>query len=344
MLRGPIRALRIVSDWRLWALGAAVALGLAFHEAGLAWSPPDGGHARAVVKLAIYWGLWLAWPAALWLVLRAAAQLRRARPFGALVALALLAPCAGLLWARFVEPQQLRVIETPLGSACGVRIALVSDLHAGLYVRPDDVERVVRRLNTLDVDAVLFAGDWTFEPPHDLLAEFAPLALLRHPTYFVLGNHDEAMPGAALKPELLQALNTLGMKNLEGRRVALGRCEVAGLGDLEAGGVARDLAQLQRTPWHQPPAQRILLAHEPDTLYEIEHGTAGLLLAGHTHGGQINLPGLTTRLLQRTSRSGYQRGLYTPPGPLRVFVTSGIGMARLPLRFRMPPTIDVLGL
>ena len=64
MLRGPIRALRIVNDWRLWVLGAAVALGLAVFEARGAWSPPDGGHARAVVKLAIYWGLWLAWPAA----------------------------------------------------------------------------------------------------------------------------------------------------------------------------------------------------------------------------------------------------------------------------------------
>jgi uncharacterized protein len=341
MLRGPIRALRAISNWRFWALGAAVAIGLAVFEARDAWSPADGGHRRAIVKLAIYWGLWLAWPAALWLLLRIAAQLRRGRPFGALLTLALLVATGGLLWSRFVEPHQLRVVETSIGSACGVRVALVADLHAGLYVRRGQLEQLVRQLNALDVDAVLVAGDWTYEPSHDLHLEFGPLALLRHPTYAVLGNHDEQMPGAPLKAELVSALQALGVHWIEGRRVPLGRCELAGLGDLEAGAAARDLAILKKTRWSQPPARRVLLTHEPDTLYDIDPGSAALMLAGHTHGGQINLPWLTDELLRRTSRSGYKRGLYAP-GPMQVFVTSGTGMAKLPLRFRMPPTIDVL--
>jgi len=341
MLRRPIRALRAISNWRLWALGVAVAVGLAVVEARDAWSPADGGHPRAIVKLAIYWGLWLAWPAALWLLLRVFGQLRRGRAFGALLALALLFVTGGLLWSRFVEPHQLRVLETSIGSSCGVRVALVSDLHAGLYVRQDQLERLVRQLNALDVDAVLVAGDWTYEPPHDLHQEFGALALLRHPTYAVLGNHDEQLPGAPLKGELVSALQALGVHLIEGRRVPLGRCELAGLGDLEAGAAARDLAILKKTRWSQPPARRVLLTHEPDTLYDIDAGSAALMLAGHTHGGQIDLPWLTDALLRRISRSGYKRGLYTP-GAMQVFVTSGTGMAKLPLRFRMPPTIDVL--
>jgi len=341
MLRSPIRALRAITSWRVWALGAAVAIGLALFEARDAWSPPDGGHQRAIAKLAIYWGLWLAWPAALWLLLRIAGQLRRGRPLGALLALALLVATGGLLWSRFVEPHQLRVLETSIGSTCGVRVALVADLHAGLYVRQDQLEQLVRRLNALDVDAVLVAGDWTYEPSHDLHRQFAPLALLRHPTYAVLGNHDEQMPGPPLKAELVSALQALGVHLIEGRRVPLGRCELAGLGDLDAGAAARDLAILKKTRWSQPPARRVLLTHEPDTLYDIEPNAAALMLAGHTHGGQIDLPWFTDALLRHISRSGYKRGLYTP-GTLRVFVTSGTGMAKLPLRFRMPPTIDVL--
>lgn len=340
MLRGPIRALRIVNDWRAWAIGLAVAVGWAFVEARDAWSPPGGQH-RALVKLSIHWGLWLAWPAALWLLVACYGALRRGRAGRALAALVGLACVGAVLWARFVEPQQLRVVETTVGSACGARVALISDLHVGLYVREDDVQRLVRRLNALDVDAVLVAGDWTYEPPHELRAAFLPFALLRHPVYAVLGNHDEGLPGADLKAPLMQALRGLRVQWIEGRRVPLGRCELAGLGDLEAGAADRDLAALAASRWSRPPAQRVLLTHESDTLYRVAPHSAALLLAGHTHGGQIDLPWLTDELLRRISRSGYKRGLYAAAA-LRVFVTSGTGMTKLPMRFRMPPTIDVL--
>jgi len=327
MLRSPIRALRVLSDWRLWALGFGVAIGLAIFEARDAWSP-DGGHQRAVVKLALYWGLWLVWPLLARLALRVFAQLRRGRPLRAVFALAVLA--GALLWSRFVEPQQLRVIETSIGTTCGARVALVSDLHVGLYVREEQLERLVRHLNALDVDAVLVAGDWTYEPPRELRAAFAPLGLVNAPIYGVLGNHEEQLPGAPLKEPLMRALESLNVHWIEGKRVPLGRCELAGLGDLEAGGAVRDLVLLAKTPWH-------------DTLYDLEPRGAALLLAGHTHGGQIDLPWLTDALLRAISRGGFKRGLYAEER-VPVFVTSGIGMARLPLRFRMPPTIDVLAL
>jgi predicted MPP superfamily phosphohydrolase len=275
--------------------------------------------------------------------LRVFAQLRRGRPLRAVFTLALAVLAGALLWSRFVEPQQLRVIETSIGTTCGARVALVSDLHVGLYVREEQLERLVRHLNALDVDAVLVAGDWTYEPPRELRAAFAPLGLVNAPIYGVLGNHEEQLPGAPLKEPLMRALESLNVHWIEGKRVPLGRCELAGLGDLEAGGAVRDLVLLAKTPWHRPPAARLLLAHEPDTLYDLEPRGAALLLAGHTHGGQIDLPWLTDALLRAISRGGFKRGLYAEER-VPVFVTSGIGMARLPLRFRMPPTIDVLAL
>ena len=233
------------------------------------------------------------------------------------------------------------MVETSIGSTCGVRVALVADLHAGLYVRQDQLEQLVRRLNALDVDAVLVAGDWTYEPSHDLHRSSRRSRCCAIRPMPCSATTTSRCPGAPLKAELVSALQALGVLLIEGRRVPLGRCELAGLGDLDAGAAARDLAILKKTRWSQPPARRVLLTHEPNTLYDIEPNGAALMLAGHTHGGQIDLPWFTDALLRHISRSGYKRGLYTP-GTLQVFVASGTGMGKLPLRFRMPPTIDVL--
>ena len=85
------------------------------------------------------------------------------------------------------------------------------------------------------------------------------------------------------------------------------------------------------------------MAHNPDTMALLPPGFAAFTLAGHTHGGQINVPLLTPLLLGERTADGLKRGLYQLPHG-RVFVTSGTGMSKLPLRLRMPPTIDVLSL
>jgi hypothetical protein len=221
----------------------------------------------------------------------------------------------------------------------------VSDLHVGLFVRRNELERLVERLNTLEVDAVLVAGDWTFEPSHDLTATFAPLARLRHRTLSVLGNHDEATPGPPLKPALLKALSTFHIEPIDGRRVPLGRCELEGLGDLNALSAERHLQALNTQAWAVDRAHRLILAHNPDTVFALDPGEVPLLLAGHTHGGQIDVPVLTESMLSHVTLGRFRQGLYEiAMGKVRVFVTSGVGNDKLPLRFRVPPTIDVLDL
>lgn len=306
------------------------------------FSPGYGKH--AAIALSIYWGLWAVWPALAWVAWKMAGAIRARRVAWSVALLAALLLGAALAWARFIEPVRLVVRETALGRQCGVQVALISDLHMGLYMREADLRRIVERLNTLPIDAVLVAGDWTHAPPRDLARTFAPLAQLKHPVIAVLGNHDEQMPGPPVTEELRDVLRALKVDLIDGRHVPLGRCALMGAGDLYAGSAETDLSHLRLEPPAQPAARRVLLTHNPDVAMRMPAGTAALVLAGHTHGGQVYVPVLTQLMLRRATRGAFEQGLYELPNGTRLFVTPGVGIDLLPLRFLVPPTIDVLSL
>jgi hypothetical protein len=328
--------------WPALFLFCVLVVGLTWHDARDAWIARKD-LPKVVVQLLIYWSCWAVWPALAGLVVRARRLWRSGRRRSAGLALALWTGCVLLAWARFIEPSLLVVRETPLSSTCGVRVALVSDLHLGTFWREHDLQRLVSKLNTLDVDAVLIAGDLTIEPSRNLKQVLAPLAGLRHPAFSVTGNHDEEHPGPPLTAALRQALAEVKIRSIEGQHVPLGQCELLGLGDLRSGSAATDLSQLRSDASAGPPTRRVVLVHDPDTALHFPRNFATLALAGHTHGGQIDLPWLTSHVLDRATRGHFRQGLYKLKNT-RVFVTQGVGMSKLPLRFRVPPTIDLLTL
>lgn len=291
---------------------------------------------KLLIKQCLFHGSWLVWPFVAWLVWR----LRERR--GRWLIVLLLAGCLLFAWARFVEPQRIRVQETTLtGTGARARLVLVSDIHLGVYKNSRYLQRLVDRINAQQADAVVIAGDFTYEPDGKSLQQmFAPLAELHLPTYAVLGNHDQQAPGPDIDAELRSALATHNVRVIEGETVAVRGFRLAGLGDRWAN--KDDPGFLAALPSTSPT---LVLTHNPDSAINLDPDQSALVLAGHTHGGQIRIPWLYKRVIP--SQYGFDRGeqlLRTPHGAVRVYTTVGTGEIGLPMRLFNPPTIDVLDL
>jgi len=263
-----------------------------------------------------------------------------------------LIPATLMAYGRFVEPQLLTVtradIALPGAEAGGytVRIALFSDTHHGVYKNAMPMQRIVDKVNGEEVDAVFIAGDFLYELAPEKVAEtVAPLAQSKAPVYAVTGNHDVGYPGPALGPELtaaLEAADVIVVDNISlVTQIGGHAIEVAGVSDLWEG------QQLFMRSVDEPRPPLIVLTHNPDTaLAAPESYGFDLMLAGHTHGGQIRLPFLVQAVIP--TEYPFDKGIHRVAVGTRaerlVYVTPGTGMVGLPMRFAMPPRIDVLTL
>lgn len=294
--------------------------------------------AKAFLQLALLHGSWLLWPLLLQSIIKAWRRWHERRHLRSGGALALTIVCALLCYARFVEPAELVVRRTVIPAPVNLTIALVSDVHVGIYTRPAKLAQMVRKLNQLHPDLVLFAGDLTYDPPKDLAAALAPLRQLHQPMYAVLGNHDVELPGPPLAAKIRRALTGSPVQFIAHRVIEFPTFRLAGLYDWWSG---RDDAAFLRA---LPPGKPLLvLMHQPHSLAALRSVDFALAMAGHTHGGQVNLPWFTDWLFRVTRDERYVNGYY-PTLTGKLFVTPGVGVTGVPLRFRCPPTIDLLEL
>lgn len=329
---------------RRWLLGGAWLLGIAvFCVLWPAWefprfTIPPQLHLEAFVQLALFHGAWLLIPLLAQSAAKALVRFRQRRKLRATGAAALAVACVLLIYARFVEPNELVVRRTPIPAPINLDIALVSDVHVGRFTRPAKLAQMVRELDALHVDLVLFAGDFTYGPPNDLAAALAPLRQLDKPMYAVLGNHDEQLPGPPVAQRIERALAGSPVHFIQHRVVDFPDFRLAGLYDWWTG--RDDTAFLKDLPRDKP---LLILMHQPHSLRALHGVDFALAMAGHTHGGQVHIPWLTDEVFRLARDERYVDGYYdTPTGKL--FVTPGVGITGLPLRFDCPPTIDVLEL
>jgi len=306
------------------------------------WHTP-GHEVRNFVMLGLYWGPKLAGPFLLWGLL---AHVLNHTGWQRLKAvLAAVVVLVGL-WASWVEPHVLRVRQTTLNGlpegAQPIRLALVADLHWGLFYRDWQLRRLVRALNALDVDAVLVAGDWVHDPQLDLSAGLRPLADIRPPVFAVLGNHDTKAPGPDLTGPLSEALRAHGVRPIEGEVIDFKGWQLAGLSDLWGGRPQDEVRSMWSGEAAPPP--RLVLMHQPDTMGLLPAGSSFLSMAGHTHGGQVWIPGFTPWFVRQTNTGQpWINGLYdTPAG--RLLVTPGLGTIGVPARLGVLPTIELIDL
>ena len=325
----------------LGCLWVVLSLPLAWWDLQGRWLVP-GREVVSLIKLWIYWGTWAVLP----LLLHAGARLWR-KPLDGMrwlwALLLMLVAYSGLIEPRLLQVHAHHIRVQQAAHAVPVqplRIALVADIHAGLFVRKWQLARLVEAINAQDVDAVIVAGDWTYEPDQDLHAALQPLARLRKPVFGVLGNHDTQAPGPDVTAPLRQTLQQLGVQLLDGKKHTFKGWELLGLSDLWGGSPQQEAAQLLQAPAALP---RLIIMHQPDTAALLPPASsATLMVSGHTHDGQIWLLWVTAnRVLPGMSQHGWYEGLYaTPAGKL--FVTAGVGTIGLPARLGVAPRVDVL--
>lgn len=244
------------------------------------------------------------------------------------------------IYARFIEPQLLFVNHTKIETGFKAKYALIADIHLGIYNDESILERTVAKINSEDVDAVLIAGDFTYEPQFDdMKILFASLSKINVPMYAVLGNHDCERPGPVIRDALEEVLTNLGVHVITNKAVELKGVTIVGLGSLWA--KDNDMRLLDT---YTKEDNLVVLTHNPDTTLDyMPNHHPDLTLAGHTHGGQVRIPYLYHKVIPVRGDVLWDQGLYTYKDA-KVFVTSGIGEIGLPLRFLIPPVIDILEL
>jgi len=258
-------------------------------------------------------------------------------------------PAVVFPWAFWIEPGLLVVHEVqvePQAWSRDVRIAVLSDLHVGSAGVPlEQLGRIVDRTNSENPELVVLLGDFVtggprghhgpgsshFVEPEPIARELkrlhAPLGV-----FAVLGNHDWWFDGERVD----RALSSAGIHVLENQAVRIDAKGfwIGGIADLwtRVPDIPGTLSQITS----DEPV--MLITHNPDIFPEVP-GRVSLLIAGHTHGGQVRLPFYGS--LITTSRFGYDKGLFTEGGRT-LFVTTGIGTSIEDVRFGVPPEIVIL--
>ena len=256
-----------------------------------------------------------------------------------------------VFYGFFIEPNRLVVRHQTIAiqqwpqHLDGLRIAVLADIHAGgSFIDESKLRTIVERTNQLQPEMVVILGDFIAGDGrrHALLMEpevFAPiLKNFNAPLgiYSVLGNHDWWYDGLKVRGVLEQN----GIKVLENEVLSIeargAPLWLVGLADLwtRPQRVEQTLGQIP------PGVPLIALTHNPDVFVRLPSNVP-LLLAGHTHGGQVRFP-LIGSVVQ-SSRLGdrYARGHVFEDGH-HLFVTSGIGTSIMPVRFGVTPEIVLL--
>lgn len=239
-----------------------------------------------------------------------------------------------------VRRASIALADWPLGAA-PVRVALLSDIHIGnAAMDADRLSRIVGQVNMLSPDLVLIAGDFIFGHDPDGAARLAPalvapLARLNAPLGVVAvpGNHDHWTGIGALADALRRAHVTLLANDAAGR----GPLAILAIDDDFSGhaDIAVTMARAQALS-----GARVVLTHSPDIAPSLG---SGLVLAGHTHCGQVLLPiyGPISDVSQFGAR--YRCGPVRESGRT-VVVTAGLGASGGPFRLNAPPDLWLITL
>jgi len=254
------------------------------------------------------------------------------------------------------ERLQVKKLEIPLArlpeAFDGLSIAHLSDFHYDQRFSVRPIRKAVEIVNQLRPDIVVLTGDFVTAPMFEYgshnarqsAKRAAPCAqllqMLQAPMgkFAVLGNHDAVSDSR----KIVNDLQAHDIPVLQNRSIPLERGKariwIAGVDDA-LDGMPDLAATIDKVPSGEAT---VLLAHEPDFADESSLRQVDLQLSGHSHGGQIWIPGIGAPWLPSLARK-YPRGLYKV-GNLTLYTNIGIGTIRAPVRINCPPEITLITL
>jgi predicted MPP superfamily phosphohydrolase len=335
---------------QLWSLAGAALLTLPFlfSPGGALRNPFQHQRPSRAQMYGVMWPFYLWWTICLTYLLFALpalliAALTRVSLDQALVVAGVLSIIAGTAALR----RRPRIVTHGIAIADlspeleGYRIVQLTDLHCGPFTPPARIRRWVERANALEPDLIAVTGDLITSGAEYVERVAEELGGLRAPDGVVgcMGNHDYFTDGEVLA----RALEQHGMQVLRNRGLTIsrggGRLYVAGVDDTWTG--RNDVpAALRGRPAAVPT---ILLAHDPDLFVEAVAQGVDLTISGHTHGGQLAVPGATRQWNLARIVTRFTAGLYHE-GRSTLYVSRGLGTTGPPVRLGARPEITVLRL
>ena len=250
--------------------------------------------------------------------------------------------------ARYVQPYAPRLerLDLPLPTGhealAGLRIAFITDTHVGPFISPSDLARANALLAPERPDVVLLGGDYISEtsrhagPAAEVLGELVRAAPLGG--FAVLGNHDISNRPTVVTAALEDAGITV-LRNAAARiETGHGNLWVAGIDDAVVGYADPDAA-FAGVP---DGAATLALWHEPDFAAASARRGAFAQLSGHSHGGQVRLPGISA-IAPPVGGRRYVIGLNHASG-MPIYTARGVGVYRPPVRVNCPPEVTLVTL
>ena len=252
------------------------------------------------------------------------------------------------IWILFTEINQIKIenlsieIKDLQPSFQGIRIVHLSDLHSKNFGGRE--KAILESLKRLNPDFVFITGDivdWTtqdLESCQDFWTEFSKDYPER--VFGVLGNHEHRHPKLKIIKNLLEESGIEILEN-EVRKIERNGDSIYLIGVDDPHESHDDIKKAMEGINTEAP--KILLAHSPEIFRKIKGKNIDLVLTGHTHGGQVNIPFITDFFLPLKYDKQYRDGLFKENSTF-LYVNRGIGTTFLPIRFNSPPEITLITL
>jgi uncharacterized protein len=254
------------------------------------------------------------------------------------------------LYSRYIAPYDFSVNESNISSsnisnsANNIKILQFSDTHLGFYYTQKQFEKVVEAIKKEKPDIIIFSGD-LIDSLHDYTEDIDQLTVLLssleapYGKYCVFGNHDYGGGSENVYPDIMKAAGFVLLKNKNFQINNL-KINIIGIDDVLIG--YGDVESASKTI---PGYFNVVISHEPDIADEVSNYAIDFMLSSHTHGRQVNISMLDNFILPPYGKQ-YVEGWYEfkSISNMKLYVTRGIGVTQLPLRFNSKPELSVFTL